>query len=91
MPRPKLTPEIAYNLADRLYQASGERNARLESVIAQDPRMACWYAISVLKGPWPEAESVIVQDKIHARLYKDLLRTPEVQDHFKEVRISGDE
>lgn len=111
MSRPKLTPEIAYNLAMRLFKASGERDERLEAAIAKDPMRAGWYARYVLKGPWPkgepaiaqdayyaygyasnvlegpfpEAESVIAQDRIHARLYKNLLRTPEDHTRFKEI------
>ena len=34
--RPKLTPQIAYKLATRLYEATGECDTRLEGVIAQD-------------------------------------------------------
>jgi hypothetical protein len=48
MGRPKLTPEVAYNLAVRLYAASEERDARLESVLAQDPKIAYDYAYDVL-------------------------------------------
>jgi hypothetical protein len=77
MSRPKLTPEIAFNLAVRLYDASGERDERLESVIAQDAQSACWYAERVLKGPWLEAESVIAQDPACAYRYAlYVLRSP---------------
>ena len=49
MGRPKLTPEIAYNLAVRLYGASGECDTRLESVLSQDAEYAYLYAKNVLK------------------------------------------
>jgi hypothetical protein len=75
--RPKLTPQIAYNLAKRLHNASGERDERLESVIAQDPYLACLYALDILKGPWPEAEPVIAQNAMWAFYYaRDMLKGP---------------
>ena len=77
MARPKLTPEIAYSLAWRLYAATGERDTRLESVIAQNPMWAYLYARDILKGPWPEAESMIAQDATWAYWYaKDILKSP---------------
>ena len=75
MPRPKLTPEIAYKLARRLYEATGERNMHLESMIIQDPYVAYMYARRVLKAPWPEAESVIAQNPVWAYWYtRELLK-----------------
>jgi hypothetical protein len=62
MSRPKLTPQIAFNLAKALYDASGERDGRLESMIAQDAWEAYLYAKYVLKGQFPEAEPIIAQD-----------------------------
>jgi hypothetical protein len=44
MGRPRLTPKIAYNLARRLQEASGETDPRLESVIAKDSFWALLYA-----------------------------------------------
>ncbi len=77
MPRPKLTPQIAYNLAEALYNASGERDERLESVIAQDASWACYYAKYVLQSPWPEAAQVIAQDAYWAYEYaRAILKTP---------------
>ncbi len=61
MSRPKLTLEIAYNLAEALFNASGERDERLESVIAQDTERAYAYALNVLKGPFPEGEPAIAR------------------------------
>lgn len=88
MSRPKLTPEIAYNLAEALYAASGERDERLESVIAQAPEYACWYARYVLKGPWPEAELVIVQDSLYSYLYaKRVLKTSEDRARFEVIQL----
>jgi hypothetical protein len=69
MGRPKLTPEIAYNLAAALYRASGERDERLESVIAKEAQFAYQYARLVLKAPWPEAEPIIVQEPRPACFY----------------------
>lgn len=86
MPRPKLTPEIAYNLAKLLYRASGERDTRLESVIAQRLLWAYFYAKFVLTGPFFAGEPVIVQDTINAHLYKNLLRTPEDHARFEGIR-----
>jgi hypothetical protein len=77
MIRPKLTPPIAYNLAKRLYEASGECDTRLESVIAQNPRLAYAYAMEILKGRFPKGEPRIVQDGGWAYLYaKDVLQGP---------------
>jgi hypothetical protein len=68
---------MAYNLAARLYKASGERDERLESVILQDPWHALKYAHSVLRGPFPEAEPVIVQDPRRAYWYaRYVLKSP---------------
>ncbi len=64
MSRPKLTPQIAFNLAERLFRASGERDERLESVIIQDLMFAYFYVRDILKTPWPEAESLIAQDQV---------------------------
>ena len=87
MSKPKLTPQIAYNLAERLYEVTGERNARLESMIAQDRYYAYSYAVDVLSGPFPEAEPVFAQDSYYARAYvRDVLKTPEDRARFKEVQ-----
>lgn len=79
--KPKLTPQIAYNLAKRLHEASGECDTRLQSVIAQDPQTAYWYAADVLKAPWPEAEGVIREDFFYSTYYDLFLgegpKTPE--------------
>ncbi len=75
MPRPKLTPEIAYNLAKLLYRASSERDARLELTLARNPVWAYFYA-----------KFVLAQDSTHARLYKRLLRTPEDHARFDEIQ-----
>ena len=75
--RPKLTPEIAYNLAERLYKASGECNTRLESVIARSSYYAFSYAWHILKGPFPAGEPAIMQHSIDAYLYaRDILKCP---------------
>ena len=77
MSRPKLTPQIAYNLARRLRAASGECDTRLEGAIVQDPWYAYKYAFYVLKAPWPEGEFAIVQDAETAYFYAhDLLKGP---------------
>ncbi len=44
MSRPKLTPKIAYNLAKRLHEASGEIDQRLEVAITKDLSWALLYA-----------------------------------------------
>ncbi len=69
MGRPKLTPEIAYNLAVRLYTVSGERDIRLESVIIQDHDYAYLYSVRILLCPWPEAELIIARDPTWAYEY----------------------
>jgi hypothetical protein len=77
MSHPKLTPQIAFNLAERLYEASGERDERLEGVIAQDAWLAYLYAKDVLKGPFYEGEPVIAQDpQISYDYAKDALKGP---------------
>ncbi len=77
MSRPKLTPEIAFNLARRLYDASGERDERLEKMIAQSPMYASAYATSVLKGPFPEGEPLIIRYPGWACEYaRDALKSP---------------
>jgi hypothetical protein len=68
MARPKLTPTIAYNLAVRLYKASGERDTRLESVIMQNRDYTYLYS-DILLRPWPEAESIIAREPTWAYEY----------------------
>mgnify|MGYP001578888224 CR=1 FL=1 len=51
MARPKLTPQIALNLAWRLYEATGERDERLENMIAQDREVAYEFVADVLDFP----------------------------------------
>jgi hypothetical protein len=85
--RPKLTPEIALNLAQALHNASGERDDRLESVIAQDAWSAYWYAAIVLECPFPMGESMIAQNVGAAYWYaNNVLKTPEDRARFKKVR-----
>ncbi len=73
----RLTLQIAYNLAEALFNASGERDEHLESVIAQDTERAYWYARDVLKGPFPEAEPAIMQHSKFAVWYaQDVLKAP---------------
>ncbi len=87
MSRPKLTPQIAFNLAKALYDASGERDERLESVIVQDSYQAYRYAYGILKAPWAEAEPVIARDKSWAKIYiRDVLKTRKDKDRFREVQ-----
>jgi hypothetical protein len=87
MPRPKLTPEIAYNLAIALYNASGERLPHLESVIAQDAWAAFCYARNVLKESFPGAEPTIAQNTAWATAYASIiLKTPEDRARFKEIQ-----
>jgi len=75
--RPKLTPEIAYRLAQKLYMASGEYDARLESTIARDPFWACMYAEYVLHGRFFEGEPVIMSSPKYAYDYAvNILRAP---------------
>ncbi len=77
MSRPKLTPQIAYNLARRLYMVSGECDTRLESVIAQEGEWAYLYAKHILRGPWPEAEISLSKDPSWAYWYaRDVLKAP---------------
>jgi lambda repressor-like predicted transcriptional regulator len=60
-----------------LYNASGERDARLEGMIAQDAQFAYQYARDVLRSPWPEAEPVIAQDPEYASFYaRFVLKAP---------------
>ncbi len=62
MDQPRLTPQVAYNLASALAIERDERDPRLEAVIAQDPVTALKYARFVIGGRWPEAESIIMSD-----------------------------
>jgi hypothetical protein len=69
MVRPKLTPEIAFNLAKALYEASGGRDDRLESVIGQSPRYNFYYCRDVIKAPWPDFEKYLLQSAEYAYWY----------------------
>ena len=66
---PYRVPSIAYELAAEKYRKTGKRTHKLESVIAQDPQWAFWYARFVIKERWPEAEPVIAQDPYSAYDY----------------------
>ena len=59
---PYRIPSIAYELAAKKYRRPEQRDPKLESVIAQDPEWAFWYAYRVIKDRWPESEPVIAQD-----------------------------
>ncbi len=87
MGRPKLTPRVAYNLAEALYDSSGERDWRLESVIAQDPYLAFLYSTDILQGPFPAGESAIVRDNTYSYMYeKYRLKIPEDRRRFRELK-----
>lgn len=53
------------------YAMSFGRWAKAEAVILNNggAELACWYAIDVIGGRWPEAESLIMQDKTYRELY----------------------
>ena len=87
MSRPKLTPQIAWNLAVALYDASGECDTRLESVIAQDPELAYVYTIEILKKePFPAGESAIARDNTYAYMYAAyVVKTPEDRRRFARI------
>ena len=59
---PYRIPSLAFDIAEKQYQKTGQRDSELESVIAQDPKLAYRYAYSVIKKRWREAESVIARD-----------------------------
>ena len=59
---PYRIPSIAYELAAKKYRRTGQRDPKLESVIAQDPYRAYLYAHHFIRGRWPEGERVIAQD-----------------------------
>ncbi len=74
----RLTPQIAYNLAEQAHRVGLPVAPELEHVIAQDTGMATLYAFNI-HGPWPEVEHMILQDPEWADLYKhDVLGVPKV-------------
>jgi lambda repressor-like predicted transcriptional regulator len=91
MPRPKLTPQIAYNLAKALYDASGECDTRLEAVIAQNSGWAYRYAKDVLEGPFPKGEPMISQEPEWAYAYaRDVLKGPWPEAEFAIAKYPGE-
>lgn len=65
---PKLTPQAAYNLAKALYEASGERDPRLEDVIRKDFFYSTYY--DILTGNGPETpENLILQLTGNVNIY----------------------
>ncbi len=60
--RPKLTPEVALQLAIALKASGGGRDQALESVLATDARVAYAYAMSVLSHVFREGEPAILTD-----------------------------
>jgi hypothetical protein len=53
--KPKLTVQVAFNLATRLFKASGERDLRLEGVIREDFFYSTYYDLFLGEGsktPW---------------------------------------
>jgi hypothetical protein len=75
--RPKLTPEIAYRLAQKLYIASGELDRRLEVTLARYPFWACMYADYVLHGRFFEGELVIMSSPKYAYDYaREVIKGP---------------
>lgn len=87
MARPKLTPQAAFNLAEALYDASGERDWRLESVIAQDSKLSFLYATDIVDGPFPAGESAIIRDNTYSYMYeKYRLKTSEDRRRFHELK-----
>ncbi len=68
--RPELTPAIALALARELYEATGERDARLEAVIAQDISKSFKYVAGILGYQrFPVAEPVFAADPSYAYWY----------------------
>ena len=65
-----MIPEEAYNFVVNLGLS---RDQRSEKIIMKDPMRACLYANGVIKGRWPEAESVIMSDPKWWNQYKDYI------------------
>lgn len=51
-----------------------ERWPLCEKHMLRSPSFACQYAINVIKGRWPEAESVIMSNEGSAKAYMDFLK-----------------
>jgi hypothetical protein len=66
-------PRLAYKLA---WEKPGLRK-QLEPFIMKDPDWAYYYALDVLKRPWPEAEPYIMKDPQWAYWYAlNVLKRP---------------
>ena len=66
-------PELAYQLA----KEKPELRKQLEPVIMKAPSQAVYYALYVLRRPWPEAEPYIMKDPQWAYGYaRDVLKRP---------------
>lgn len=74
---PSLEHIIAKNAKASFSYARHVLNHRFrlgERSIIKDPEYACLYAIHILQGNWPEAESIIETNCMCWRQYQDFLR-----------------
>ena len=58
------------------------------------PNDAYFYALDILKAPWPEAEEYIKQDAHYAYMYARFIlkeRWPEAEPYIKQNTLSWDE
>jgi len=58
-------PRIIYNYA---FYYLKKRWLEAEEYILKEPHYACWYAINIIRGKWPEAEKVIKSNLLYYRI-----------------------